>query len=109
MVAEQYPKTTLVLIRHGQAIWGKRGDFGRTVPLTDLGRRQVTALASGMQAGEHVDALYVSPFRRAVETADILAHKLGLEAVVDLRLAEFELLLDLPIDKAKLSITLGWR
>ena len=83
---EQYPKTTLILIRHGQA-----RDFGRTAPLTDLGRRQVAALASELRAGQPVDVLYVSPFSRAVETAGLLSDRLGLESVVEPRLAEFEL------------------
>ena len=87
----QYPKTTLVLIRHGQASCGEGADYGRTAPLTDLGRRQVAALASELAAGEPVDALYTSPFSRAVETAEVLSSKLGLEPVVDARLAEFEL------------------
>ena len=74
------------MIRHGQA-----ADFGRTAPLTDLGRRQVAALASELRAGEPVDTLYTSPFLRAVETAELLSDKLGLESVVEPRLAEFEL------------------
>ena len=89
-VAEQYQKTTLILIRHGQASWGKSSDYGRKVPLTDLGRRQVAALALELQAGEPVDALYTSPFPRAVETAELVSDKLGLESVVEPRLAEFE-------------------
>ena len=87
----QYPKTTLILIRHGQARWGKNADFGRTAPLTDLGRRQATVLASELRQAEPIDALYASPFSRAVETAELLSGKLGLESVVDPRLAEFEL------------------
>ena len=85
-MAEQYSKTTLVLIRHGQA-----ADFGRTAPLTDIGRRQVAALASELRAGEPFDALYSSPFSRAVETAEPLCEQLGLESVVEPRLAEYEL------------------
>ena len=90
-MVEQYPKTTLILIRHGQAGWGRRADYGRTVPLTDLGRKQIAALASELRAAEPVDALYTSPFSRAVETAELISDKLGLESIVDPRLAEFEL------------------
>ena len=79
------------MIRHGQASWGKSADFGRTAPLTDLGRRQVAALASELRAREPVEALYTSPFSRAVETAELLSDKLGLRSVVEPRLAEFEL------------------
>ena len=90
-MAEQYPKTTLILIRHGQAGWGNSTDYGRATPLTELGRRQATALASELRAGEPIDVLYTSAFQRAVETAEVLSDKLGLEPVVKPRLAEFEL------------------
>ena len=90
-MTEQYPKTVLVLIRHGQASGSKSGDYGRMEPLTDLGRRQVLALATDLQRGQPVDALYTSPFSRALETAELLSDKLGLEPVVEPRLAEFEI------------------
>ena len=85
-MAQQYQKTTLILVRHGQAV-----GFGRTAPLTDLGRRQAAAVASELQAAEPIDAVYTSPFSRAVETAELVSDKLGLEPVVDPRLAEFEI------------------
>lgn len=71
--------TTVVLVRHGEAVCnasgivgGRRGCTG----LTDDGRRQVHALAARLQrSGElgSVDALYASVLPRAVETAQILA------------------------------------
>lgn len=47
--------------------------------LSDLGRRQVERLAARLVAtGElHADVLYSSDFRRAVETAELLAPALG--------------------------------
>ena len=87
---EQHLKTTLILIRHGQASWGAGADYGRTAPLTELGRRQAAAVASELRAGEPKDTLYTSPFSRAVETTGILSDRLGMESVVDPRLAEFE-------------------
>ena len=90
MVAESYPKTTLVLVRHGQAR-ASGGSYDRTTPLSHLGRRQAAALASELLAGDAIHALYASPFPRAVETAEFLRDTLGLELVVDPRLAEFEL------------------
>ncbi len=90
-MADHYRKTTLVLVRHGQA----RPDGGsgsyREAPLTQLGRRQVAALASELSNNGPIDAVYVSPFPRALETAQIICDKLGLEPVVDPRLAEFQL------------------
>jgi len=75
--------TRIVLVRHGEAVCnvngivgGRRGCTG----LTDLGRRQVQALAerlahSGELAG--TSALYASVLPRAVETAEILRPVLG--------------------------------
>ena len=80
-----------MLVRHGQASWSDSGDYGRTAPLTDLGRRQVTALAREFRASGPVDALYTSPFSRAMETAELLSDAIGLEPVVEPGLAEFEL------------------
>ena len=80
------------MIRHGQASFGKSNAlYGPTAPLTDLGRRQVAALASELAAAGPIDALYTSPFARAAETAGLLSDRLGLEPVADPRLAEFEL------------------
>ena len=62
----------LYLIRHGQSYvnlkdWqGGNTDEG----LTELGQRQVAALAAWLPQGvPHIDALYVSTMRRAQETA----------------------------------------
>lgn len=75
--------TTVVLVRHGEAvcnvagvIGGRRGCTG----LTPAGRAQVAALASRVErTGElgTVTALYASPLLRAVETAEILSPALG--------------------------------
>jgi 2,3-bisphosphoglycerate-dependent phosphoglycerate mutase len=74
--------TRLVLIRHGECVanaegiaGGPRGDGG----LTDLGRRQVRALARRLTAtGElaQAGALYSSTLPRAVESAAIVAEAL---------------------------------
>lgn len=56
-------------------------------PLSDLGRKQASALASVMgNAG--ITALWASPALRARETLDPLAKKLGLEIVTIASLAE---------------------
>ena len=90
-MSQEYPATTLVLVRHGQARAIGSADIGRDTPLSELGRRQVEALARELAAGEPVAAVYTSPLPRAVETAEVLCERLGLAAVVDVRLAEFEL------------------
>ncbi|HVB92019.1 MAG TPA: histidine phosphatase family protein [Acidimicrobiales bacterium] len=80
--------TRVVLVRHGEAacnvnrvVGGVRGCSG----LTELGRRQVAALAERLgQTGEMVgvSALYASVLPRAVETAEQLRPVLGSGAIV---------------------------
>lgn len=82
------PKPTrLVLIRHGEAqshvdqiIGGHQGCTG----LSDLGRRQATALRDRLErTGElaGADHLYASILPRAIETAEIIAPALGIDPV----------------------------
>ena len=82
--------TTLVLVRHGQAR-AESGAYDEDTPLSALGRRQAEAVAAELAAKGGTAALYTSPFRRAAQTARPISERLGLEAVVDERLAEFSL------------------
>jgi len=88
-VREKEPHTTLILVRHGEPdypedrIYAREDDPG----LTDNGFAQADALANWFQ-GEAIDALYVSPTRRTVETAAPVAKVLGLDPVVEGRLQE---------------------
>jgi broad specificity phosphatase PhoE len=76
-------------IRHGETEWNAAGRLcGRTdVPLSDVGRRQAQLLAVRLKPIPF-EALYSSPLRRALETASILGHAIGREAVADPRLLE---------------------
>jgi len=73
--------TRLLLLRHGESqaqvdrvVGGPSGCSG----LSDLGRRQVAALAERWRSsGLVVDQLYSSTLPRAVETAELLAPALG--------------------------------
>lgn len=77
----------LVLTRHGQPDW-EPGGFAVDAPgLTELGHAQAERLATEL-AGTHFDALYVSPLRRAEETARPIASALGMEPVTEPWLAE---------------------
>ena len=87
----QLASAILLLIRHCQARARGSSKIGRTTPLSKLGHRQAAALASCIGAGEHPVAVYTSPLRRATETTAHICEKLGLNAIVDPRLAEFEL------------------
>lgn len=73
----------MMLVRHAQSEWNRlfsetRIDPGIPDPsLTDLGREQATRLAEELRAHD-LGALIASPYRRCLETAEIVASALGL-------------------------------
>ena len=90
------------LIRHAQSEENARGSSGARVsardfnallvnspasPLTPQGQRQAQALV-GRLAGAGIERLYVSPFTRALMTADVLAQATGLAPQVLPELSE---------------------
>jgi probable phosphoglycerate mutase len=79
----------LVAIRHGETVWNTQGLQQGQVDsdLTDLGRAQARALADRLTGGQF-DGLYSSDLGRAVETARIIADRVGLDVETDLRLRE---------------------
>lgn len=78
----------MILVRHCQTDWNaQRRIQGKTdVHLSAAGRRQAEALAR-LLAAEPLAAVYSSPLRRAVETAEVIArpHGLSVRPVSDLR------------------------
>jgi broad specificity phosphatase PhoE len=74
--------TTILLARHGETDWNREYRFqGHADPsLNETGRRQAAELAAAL-AREQLAAVYSSPLRRALETAEILAAPHGLEPV----------------------------
>ena len=81
------PPTQLIFLRHGETphTAEKRfsGSGGDNPGLSDTGRAQALAAAEYLARIGGVDALVVSPMRRTRETAEAVADKLGLEAIVD--------------------------
>jgi 2,3-bisphosphoglycerate-dependent phosphoglycerate mutase len=79
----------LLMVRHGlpERVLAAQGpaDPG----LSSEGRAQAERLAAHLPA-EHVDAVYSSPLRRALETAELAARRLGLSAQVIDDLAEVD-------------------
>jgi len=69
----------LYFLRHGPA--GSMSDWqGPDVerPLTDAGRRVVSAVADGLgRMDVDVDVILTSPYTRAMQTAEIVAERLG--------------------------------
>jgi 2,3-bisphosphoglycerate-dependent phosphoglycerate mutase len=72
--------TNLILARHGETDWNRENRFQGHAdpPLNALGRGQSAELAETL-AGEALARVYTSPLRRAAETAEIVARRLGLE------------------------------
>ena len=89
---ERARPTRLVLVRHGETVWHAENRYAggsSDIDLTDRGREQAAALGR-WAAGGQVDALVVSPVRRARETAAPIAEATGLEAVVEEELREVD-------------------
>jgi glucosyl-3-phosphoglycerate phosphatase len=78
----------MILVRHAESEWNRH--FSRTridpgipdPPLTRTGRRQAAQLAEQLAAAE-VRRLVASPYRRALETATIIADTLGVPIIVE--------------------------
>jgi broad specificity phosphatase PhoE len=66
--------TTILLARHGETDWNREGRFQGHAdpPLNDTGRAQAARLAVEL-ADVELAAVYSSPLRRALETAEVVA------------------------------------
>lgn len=80
----------LILIRHGLPLRVERED-GKPAdpPLSEIGKDQAERLARWLTR-ERVDALYSSPLKRALMTAEFLAKAKGLEIRLEPGVAEFD-------------------
>jgi 2,3-bisphosphoglycerate-dependent phosphoglycerate mutase len=83
------PAVELILVRHGLPIRIDDAAGPADPALSDDGRAQAVRLANWL-AKDPIDAVYVSPMKRALETAAPLADALGIDPVVDEELAEFD-------------------
>lgn len=70
--------TTFLLARHGETDWNREERYQGHAdpPLNETGRAQAEELASTLT--EPIQAIYSSDLRRASETAEIVAARLGL-------------------------------
>jgi isoleucyl-tRNA synthetase/bisphosphoglycerate-dependent phosphoglycerate mutase len=75
------PSADVTFVRHGETAWNKEGKLqGQAdVPLNEAGKKQSLEAAKKLH-GQHFDAIVTSDLSRAVETAEIIAHELGLAA-----------------------------
>ncbi len=105
----------LYLVRHGETNANLAGRYAGWSDdrLNERGRSQCAELADSL-AGEGVDALFTSPVRRAVETAEILAASLGapVRTVRDLReieLGPWKGLTEEEVSRDRLAEYEAWR
>lgn len=95
--------TQIILVRHGEQYIAdpRGGPFGETIdpPLSERGQRQ--ALLVGMKFSTlHVDVVYASPLKRALETGRQIARHHRLEPIVLHDLREVEVFRDIPPDQS---------
>ncbi len=101
----------LLLVRHALPLRVERDDgLPADPPLSEEGRRQAERLARWL-ASEPIDALYASPLRRALETAQPIAKSLGLEIQVEPGVTEFDSLSSvyIPLEELKALDYERWR
>jgi len=79
----------LVIVRHAEPVRIVDADGPADPPLTERGLLQAKAVAEWLGA-EQIDALYSSPLRRAIQTAQPIAAACGLEMVLDDDVAEYD-------------------
>jgi probable phosphoglycerate mutase len=95
----------LVLIRHGESEGNRARAFTLTpdVPITETGREQVRAAAEVIASRFTPVRMVSSPFRRARQTADIIAQRLALAVEVeeDLRERSYGTLAGQPYEAAR--------
>lgn len=71
------PHARIFLLRHAEPDWAPGGRSVADPELTPFGVAQAEATARRL-AGERLDAIYVSPYRRSQQTAEALARVAGL-------------------------------
>ncbi len=83
----------LLLARHGQSVWNQVRKFqgANDVGLSDLGHAQAEALGRALRGSYRVAVAYVSPMRRALDTAEIALAGTGIPLVPIPELRELSL------------------
>ena len=96
--------THFILVRHGQTEWNKNERFrGRAdIPLNETGVAQAQQVAARL-VGEKIDAIYSSPLRRALRTAQPIAenHRLAVQPLDGLNDVDEGALEGLTIEEAR--------
>ena len=89
--------TRIILIRHGQTIWNREQRFrGQTdIALDEFGLKQAEATGHYVAARWPVVAVYASPLRRTMQTAEAVARAQGLtvhplDGLLDINFGEWQ-------------------
>lgn len=82
--------TELILLRHGETAWNRELRFqGQVdVPLNEVGCEQARRAGSALAAIDSINAIVSSDLQRARQTAELVAHRLGLRVELDRALRE---------------------
>ena len=106
--------TQIILARHGETKWNIEQVFrGRIdIELSETGIKQAELLAQHLSDLE-IDAIYSSPLKRALKTAEIVAgyHKLNVEiapALIDLNFGEWQGLTTQQVEAKYKSLYAQW-
>ncbi len=77
------------IVRHGETDWNRqrRAMGRRAIPLNAKGFKDVELMAEAL-SDKGIEAIYTSPLRRTMETAEIIARKTGARIVEEERLIE---------------------
>ena len=88
--------TKIYLVRHGQTEWNKKLTFrGRAdIPLNEAGHMEAQALSHALK-DKNIEAIYTSPLKRSIETAQPVANLFHLEivpvqALIDINYGDWE-------------------
>ncbi|MBI2013026.1 MAG: class I tRNA ligase family protein, partial [Candidatus Colwellbacteria bacterium] len=91
-----HPKNKFFALRHGEAEHNLKGllasgpeKVGKISHLTEKGIKAAEGVARKM-ARKKINLIFTSPYRRAVETAEIIAQKIKAEVIIDERLKEID-------------------
>lgn len=79
----------IILVRHGQTDWNVKELLqGRTdIKLNENGKNQAVGTANKL-VNTNIDAIYVSPLKRTIETAQQINKTRNLDMIIDNRLIE---------------------
>jgi broad specificity phosphatase PhoE len=104
----------LILVRHGETVWNVEKIYrGRTdVKLDEVGIEQAELLGKYLSNWE-LEAIYSSPLKRALDTANIIAryHKIGVhitDGLIDFDYGEWQSLPEQEVKKLYLTLHDEW-